>query len=59
MYKAIPGQRCKYVKTSDSNLYVLLERDEDVAEIEFYYDKVEQVCLHLAENPVEAKQVMN
>jgi len=55
MYKAIPGQRCKYVKTSDSNLYVLLERDEDVAEIEFYYDKVEQVCLHLAKNPVEVK----
>ena len=28
-------------------------------EIEFYYDEVENVCLYLAENPVEAKQVLN
>jgi len=55
MYKTKPGQRCKYVKTSNSNLHTLLERDEDAAEIEFYYDKVEQVCLHLAKNPVEVK----
>ncbi len=27
--------------------------------IEFYYDKVEKVCLHLADNLVEAKQVLN
>jgi len=30
-----------------------------MAEIEFYYDEVENICLHLAENSVEAKQVMN
>ena len=30
-----------------------------MAEIEFYYDEVEKVCLYLVENPVEAKQVMN
>ena len=33
--------------------------DDDTAEIEFYYNKVKNICLHLAENPVEAKQVMN
>ncbi len=30
-----------------------------MAEIEFHYDEVEKVCLHLAENPVKAKQLMN
>jgi len=30
-----------------------------VTEIEFYYDKVENVCLHLANNLVEQRQVMN
>jgi len=44
---------------TSSNLYVLWEQDEEVAEIEFYYDEVEKVCLHLAENLVEAKQVLN
>ena len=38
---------------------VINAKDQDAAKIEFYYDKVENVCLHLAENPVEAKQVMN
>jgi len=42
-----------------SNLCALWELDEKVSEIEFYYDEVENVCLHLAENPVEAKQVIN
>ena len=45
--------------TTTSNLCALWELDEEVAEIEFYYDEVENVCLHLAENLVEAKQVMN
>ena len=44
---------------SISNLGALWELDEEVAKIEFYYEKVENVYLHLAENPVEAKQVMN
>jgi len=44
---------------TSSNLYTLWEQDEEVAKIKFYYDEVEKVCLHLAENPVEAKQVMN
>ncbi len=44
---------------TSSNLCALWEQDEEVAEIEFYYDEVEKVCLHLAENPVEAKQVLN
>jgi len=30
-----------------------------MAEIEFYYDEVEKACLHLAKNPVKAKQVIN
>ena len=30
-----------------------------MTEIEFYYDKVENVCLHLANNLVEQRQVMN
>ena len=42
-----------------SNLCALWEQDEEVAEIEFYYDEVEKVCLHLAENSVKAKQVLN
>jgi len=42
-----------------SNLCALWDQDDGAAEIEFYYDEVEKVCLHLAENPVEAKQVMN
>ncbi len=46
-------------KTTSSNLYVLWEQDDEAAKIEFYYDKVEKVCLHLAENPMEAKQVLN
>src|SRR6266540_3959806 len=46
-------------KPITSNLCVLWEQDDEVAEIEFYYDEVEKVCLHLAENPVEAKQVLN
>ena len=44
---------------TSSNLCTLWEQDDEAAEIEFYYDEVESVCLHLAENPVEAKQVMN
>ena len=45
--------------TTSSNLYALWELEEEVAEIEFYYDEVENVCLHLAENSVKTKQVMN
>ena len=44
---------------TSSNLCALWEQDEEAVEIEFYYDEVEKVCLHLAENLVEAKQVMN
>src|SRR6266540_2209820 len=44
---------------SPSNLCALWEQDDKAAEIEFYYDEVEKVCLHLAENSVEAKQVLN
>ena len=44
---------------TSSNLCALWEQDDEAAEIEFYYDEVEKVCLHLAENPVKAKQVMN
>ena len=40
---------------TSSNLCALWEQDDEAAEIEFYYDEVEKVCLHLAENPVEAK----
>ncbi len=46
-------------ETTSSNLCVLWEQDDEAAEIEFEYDEVEKVCLHLAENPVEAKQVLN
>ncbi len=46
-------------ETTSSNLYALWEQDDEAAEIEFYYDKVENVCLHLAKNPVEVKQVLN
>ncbi len=42
-----------------SNLCALWKQNDEAAEIEFYYDEVEKVCLHLAENPVKAKQVMN
>src|SRR6266542_1919920 len=42
-----------------SNLCALWEQDDEEVEIEFYYDEEKRVCLHLAENPVEAKQVMN
>jgi len=42
-----------------SNLCALWEQDDRAAEIEFYYDEVKKVCLHLAENLIEAKQVMN
>src|SRR6266498_356461 len=45
--------------TISSNLCALWELDEEAAEIELQYDEVEKVCLHLAENPVEAKQVLN
>jgi len=45
--------------TITSNLCALWELDEKVAEIEFYYDEVENVCLYLVENPIEVKQVMN
>jgi len=44
---------------TSSNICALWEQDEEAVKIEFYYDEVEKVCLHLAENPVEAKQVMN
>ncbi len=44
---------------TSSNLCALWEQDEEAAEIEFNYDEVEKVCLHLAENPIEAKQVLN
>ena len=44
---------------TSSNLCALWKQDDEAAEIEFYYDKIEKVCLYLAENPVEAKQVMN
>jgi len=51
--------RDQIVKTlEDSNLYALWELDEEVYEIEFYYDEVEKVCLYLAENSVKTKQVM-
>jgi len=46
-------------ETTSSNLCALWKQDDETAEIEFYYNEVEKVCLHLAENPVEAKQVMN
>jgi len=47
------------IEPTSSNLCALWEQDKEAAEIEFYYDEVEKVCLHLAENPVKAKQVMN
>ena len=46
-------------KLTSSNLCALWKQDDEVVEIEFCDNKVENVCLHLAENPVEAKQVMN
>ena len=52
--------RDQTVKDSTSNnLCALWELEEEMAEIKFYYDKVEDICFHLAENPVEAKLVMN
>ncbi len=42
-------------ETTSSNLCALWKQDDEVAEIEFYYDEVENVCLHLAKNLVEAK----
>ncbi len=44
---------------TSSNLCALWEQEEKGIDIEFYYDEVEKVCLHLAENPVEAKRVLN
>src|SRR6266498_3216353 len=44
---------------TSSNLCALWEQEDKAMKIEFYYDKVEKVCLHLAENSVEAKQVIN
>jgi len=46
-------------KLSTSNLYALWKLEDEVAEVKFYYNKVEKVCLHLAENLVEVKQVIN
>ncbi len=46
-------------ESTSSNLCALWEQDDEAAKIEFYYDEVEKVCLHLAENPMEAKQVLN
>jgi len=46
-------------ETTSSNLCALWKQDDKAMKIEFYYDKVEKVCLHLAENSVEAKQVIN
>ncbi len=45
--------------TTMSNLCALWELDEKAANIEFYYDEVENVCLHLVENPVKVKQDIN
>ncbi len=56
----VVNTRDQIIKDSTSNnLCALWELDEEMAEIEFYYDEVENICLHLAENSVEAKQVMN
>ncbi len=44
---------------SESNLCALWKWDENVAGIEFNYNEVEKVCLHLAENLIEVKQVLN
>ena len=41
--------------TTMSNLCALWKLDEEAANIEFYYDEVENVCLHLAKNLIEAK----
>jgi len=46
-------------ETTSSNLCALWKQDDEAAKIEFYYDKVENVCLHLTKNPVKAKQVLN
>ncbi len=42
-----------------SNLCTLWKLDKEAINIEFYYDEVENVCLHLAENLVKARQVIN
>ncbi len=44
---------------TSSNLCALWEQDNEAAKIEFHYDEVENVCLHLAKNLVEAKQILN
>ncbi len=41
----------------ESNLYALWELRKEAFKIEFYYNKVVRVCLHLAEHPVETKQI--
>ena len=46
-------------ETTSSNLCVLWEQNDEAAEIEFCHDEVENICLHLAKNPVKAKQVLN
>ncbi len=59
IYKMRSGQQCNCLEPSDSNLCILQKRDKDSAEIEFYYDEEEKVCLHLMENLIKSKQVMN
>ncbi len=46
-------------ETTSSNLCILWEQDNEDTEIEFYYDKVENVYFHLAKNPMKAKQILN
>ena len=58
-YKMRLDQQCKCQKPQKSNLYTLWKLNEDNIEIEFYYDKIEKVYLHLAENLIETKQVLN
>ena len=41
-----------------SNLCALWKIDKEIAEIEFYHDE-ENVYLHLAENSIKTKQVLN
>ena len=42
-----------------NNLCALWELEEDAAEIEFYHDEVESVCLYLANNLIKQKQIIN
>jgi len=44
---------------TSSNFYILWKLNENIAKIEFYYNEAENVCLHLANNLMEQKQVMN